>query len=430
LRKKLLATFILILITLSIVAFLPASAIAASDDWPMYNHDPAHSGASSGSAPLSTPEVIWNFTLTNLPKHYNYANFYTPIVVDNRVYVPSDEGIWALEGSNGKVLWNTGRKGLGSLAIDSGILYSSLHGSAFNASTGALLWNTTVAEADVLAVCNGYFYSLSDDGKFVCRDATTGKQVWVSDVVPYYSCPAIDNELVYFGTYEGVVALNAYTGTQVWESILDGWVNFSPAVSSGLVFAGTDSHFYCLNASTGKEIWNYPTEEILATSSVFDGYVYVNSINGNLNAFNALTGEKIWNYSTCTIVREYPHRETISTPAIANGAVYVYSNDGNLYAFDAHSGDKLWAYTVEDPPPIDYVSLEYYASPVIANGKIFLTTFDHLFAFESKPVVDSNSPLLLPVLVSLSIIMIVCVITIVLFTRAKHRHPKSENAKS
>jgi outer membrane protein assembly factor BamB len=376
-----------------------------------------------------------------LPDIFDYASFGKPIIIDNVVYVPSvGGGIWALNASNGKILWDTGNTGGGGLTIDKGIVYTSVYGYAYNASTGALLGNTPGTQNGVLAVYNGYFYSLNDAGKLVCMSATSGKEIWVSDVVLYYRYPAMDSGLVYFCTYDGIVALNANTGGHVWQSTLDGQVDNSPAVSSGRLFASTDHYVYCLNSSTGKVIWNYTTEEIFVDPSVFDGYLYINSRNGNLYALNASTGEKIWNYSTCVPVPDDRYCKAFSSPAIANGAVYVYSSDGNLYAFNAYSGVKLWNLTLENPPPRDFVLTSFDASPVIANGKIFVTTFDHLFALQSKPVTDNNSPtptllpttsydsLLLPFLVLLGIILFVCLI--ILFARAKYRRPKPENAKS
>ena len=81
----------------------------------------------------------------------------------------------------------------------------------------------------------------------------------------------------------------------------------SPAVANGVVYIGDgNGKVYALNASTGTQIWNYTTEnseyyEYITSPAVANGVVYVGSDDGKVYALNASTGTQIWNYTTKTL---------------------------------------------------------------------------------------------------------------------------------
>ena len=72
----------------------PARAASTSDNWPMFNHDLAHTGYSTSKAPR-TNQTLWTFTVANAVKT-------SPAVVDGIVYFGSDDGyVYALNAANG-----------------------------------------------------------------------------------------------------------------------------------------------------------------------------------------------------------------------------------------------------------------------------------------------------------------------------------------
>ncbi|TET28854.1 MAG: hypothetical protein E3J73_00245, partial [Candidatus Bathyarchaeum sp.] len=103
-------------------------------------------------------------------------------------------------------------------------------------------------------------------------------------------------------------------------------VSSSPAVADGLVYVGSnDDNIYALDASTGTVIWNYTTGDDVASSpAVADGVVFVGSNDKNLYALNASSGTLLWSYTTL--------EKVVSSPAVANGAVYFGSYDHLVYA--------------------------------------------------------------------------------------------------
>ncbi len=101
----------------------------------------------------------------------------------------------------------------------------------------------------------------------------------------------------------------------------------SPAVVDGKVYVGSfDGNVYALDASTGTPIWNYTTGyEVWSSPAVADGKVYIGSMDYKIYALDASTGTLLWNYVTSGAV--------FSSHAVADGMVYIVSWDHKVYAF-------------------------------------------------------------------------------------------------
>ena len=217
------------------------------------------------------------------------------------------------------------------------------------------------------AVVNDVVYYGTDDGIMHAVNATTTTELWsytANNSVE--SSPAVANGVVYFLSDDrNVYALNASTGDKLWSyafgSPTDVSVFSSPAVANGVVYIGSDDHnVYALNASTGMKLWSFATDNLVESSpAVANGVVYVGSFDHNVYALNASTGTKLWSYATGDVVD--------SSPAVANGVVYIGSLDGNVYALNARTGAKLWSFSTGSGPLSDVES-----SPAVANGVVYI----------------------------------------------------------
>ena len=102
----------------------------------------------------------------------------------------------------------------------------------------------------------------------------------------------------------------------------------TPAITlSEIVYVGSwDNNVYALNATTGTKVWNYKTGgSVISSPTVANGIVYIASLDHNVYALNATTGTKVWNYKTRGFVN--------SSPSVTNGVVYDGSFvDGSIYA--------------------------------------------------------------------------------------------------
>ena len=97
-----------------------------------------------------------------------------------------------------------------------------------------------------------------------------------------------------------------------WKYATKGIVT-SSATPNGILYVGSNDHnVYALNANTGTKVWNYTTrDKVNSSPAIASGIVYVGSVDYNIYALNAATGTKVWSYNTGDGVN--------SSPTIANG---------------------------------------------------------------------------------------------------------------
>jgi outer membrane protein assembly factor BamB len=244
----------------------------------------------------STGEVIWNFTSDNIN-----ANFIgcSPAVVDNRVYIGSNYGLYCLNASTGEQIWHHGSYEVSSPAVVDDKLYCKAGNTFYclNATTGETIW-------DYLGI---------GLGSLLCP-----------------SSPAVDDGKVYVGGWNGVHCLNVSTGEDLWIFATTSNVDSSPALVDDKVYVGSDNNIYCLNASTGQRLWKYTTGNTIGSCSpaVANGRVFIASHDGKLYCLNALTGDFIWSYEA-----SYDYFEGSLSPAVADDKLYWGSRNGKVYCF-------------------------------------------------------------------------------------------------
>jgi outer membrane protein assembly factor BamB len=345
------------------------ATVSSVDDWPMFHRDPAHTGYTPSAGPTATPAKVWSCEITS------DVEATSPTVTGDYVFVTDQIFTYCLNVSTGAELWRAaGGRGSTPVVYGGYVYTGSGDCTAYNASTGAVVWNLKplgFGGGLVGAVVNGVVYVAALLGNAYALNALTGAIIW-NYTTGARSAPAFAGGYVYFGTVGTVCALNAYTGAKVWEYEAKAHVESSPAVADGYVYVGVDG-IVALNASTGTTIWNYTNGNPVYTSSspaVANGYVYIGStpLDNNVYAFNASTGNKIWNYTTGFWVH--------SSPAVADGVVYIGSDDGNLYALNASTGTKLWNYTIQPILGERGFSRYLHASPAIVNGIIYMGSTD------------------------------------------------------
>jgi len=215
------------------------------------------------------------------------------------------------------------------------------------------------------AVVDGIVYVGASDGNVYALNASTGTLIWNYTTGFWInSSPAVADGKVYIGSWDrNVYALDASTGTLIWNYTTGAAVESSPALADGRVFVGSDDwHVYALNASTGTLIWNHTMEaSVISSPAVADGRVYVGTWNWDdkVYALNASTGALLWSYTTMGWVS--------SSPAVSDGRVYIGSMDYNVYALNASTGTLIWNYTT---------GFWINSSPAVADGKVYIGSVD------------------------------------------------------
>jgi len=337
--------------------------------WPMFRHDPRHSGFSTSLAP-DTNQTLWTYTTGG-------QMWSSPSVADNIVVIGSDDAnVYTLNETTGGLIWNyaTGAGVKSSAAIENGIVFIGSEDSniyALNATTGALVWNYATGSIILFsspAVSDGMVYIGSHDGNVYALNATTGVLVWNYPTgLAIDSSPAVAYGMVYIRSWDGYLyALHATDGTLIWKREIG--IGFSsPAVADGRVYVASGYNVLALNATTGTPIWSYTIgADIISSPAVAYGTVFIGSRNGNMYALNATTGAFIWNYAT--------GGPADSSPAVADSKVFFGSGDKNVYALNATTGASIWSYTT---------SSEVFSSPAIADGRVYIGSENKVYAFSS-----------------------------------------------
>jgi outer membrane protein assembly factor BamB len=306
---------------------------ADADQWPMFHHDPTHSGYTNSTGP-TTNQTIWTYkTGVNVDS--------SPAVSGGVVYIGSmDFYVYALNATTGTLVWRyeTGLCVDSSPTVAGGVVYVGSDDDyvyALNATTGTPVWRYKTGSNvhSSPAVCGDVVYIGSSDFYLYALNATTGTLVWrYKTGNSIWSSPTVGGGVLYFDSYDSYVyALNATTGTLVWRCLPYGlgWVysTSSPAVYGGVVYTDErgDPCLYALDAATGAVLWQFEArDETVSSPAVCGGIVYISSYDNYTYALNSVTGALVWRYRTGV---------SGSSVAVCAGVVYVGSDNSDVYAF-------------------------------------------------------------------------------------------------
>jgi outer membrane protein assembly factor BamB len=138
---------------------------------------------------------------------------------------------------------------------------------------------------------------------------------------------------------------------------------FDPEVaankSSGLVW-----HYGGLAKGGAR---NYVFGRTMSTAAVHDGLCYIAELAGYVHCLDAKTGKKYWDH--------YLEAATWSSPYWVDGKIYMGNDDGKVVIF-AHGKEKKIVGEMD-------METKVRAMPVAANGTLYITTENKLYAIAS-----------------------------------------------
>jgi outer membrane protein assembly factor BamB len=269
---------------------------------------------------------------------------------------------------------------------------------------------------------------------FIALDKRTGKLVWQSNlpgeniIEGGWASPAFADHggrsQVIFAGGDGVVySFVPETGVLLWkcdclparkkrhEKDIDNQFVGTPVVVGDKLYVGLGlvpdglrsarwSHFLCLDitrkgdvspksydakaeANKGSAlVWAFggpkepqpkrgPREyfgSTVSTAAVHEGLVYITERNGYLHCLDAATGSRIWVYDLAVSL--------VGSPYLVDGRVFVGTEDGEVLIFSHQRAARVRA-TIDMEEPI-------CATPVAANGRLYVATRSKLFAIGSR----------------------------------------------
>jgi uncharacterized repeat protein (TIGR01451 family) len=297
----------------------PAQAAPTdADDWPMYMHDPAHSGR--------TPATVVNTGPLYLQWAYAFGERVEieaqPVIADGVIY--------------------------------QGVMNGEMH--ALNADTGAAIWIKRPGGPipHTAAVADGRVIFGSLDGKVYALSTANGNTTWAFTTGgPVVSAPAVVDGRVYIGSNDGCLyALNASSGAELWRVQTSGPVVSSPAVRDGRVYFGSeDLKGRAANAVSGALLWETP----LYGTGMHNTHPVV-SDNGQVVIFVTVKPG-----GGSYVPREgYPNASSSANPVETWNTYYQHHPTyRTLYYLNAATGADLWnpASRLYVPMPIPYWGL-------------------------------------------------------------------------
>jgi outer membrane protein assembly factor BamB len=239
----------------------------------------------------------------------------------------------------------------------------------------------------------------------IAINKTTGKLAWEDNPVEdrilhgQWSSPAVatigDTVQVIVGQGDGWVrGNNALTGERLWEFDTNPkdsvWpktrneVISTPVIHDGIVYIanGQDpehgegvGHLYAIDPTKRGDItttglvWHYDKiRRSISTAAVHDGIVYFADFSGFLHALDAKTGQVYWTHDMFAAVW--------GSPLVVEGRIYLGDEDGDITILQAGRELKV----------IGEMNMgsSVYATPVPANGALFISGRNQLFALSVK----------------------------------------------
>jgi outer membrane protein assembly factor BamB len=327
------------------------------------------------------PTVLWKAPLGggNHQEQKQNMSSPSPVTDGTRVYAMTGTGILNGFDFKGNVLWSRdiqaeyGRFGLNwgyassPLLHDDALFVQVLHGMKTN------------------------------DPSYVLRiDKMTGKTVWkverptdaISESPDAYTTPAViqvgtATEIVVSGG-DIVTGHDPASGKELWR--LKGLnpsndpsyrIVASPVVAAGLIIAPSRQNPIIAIRPGGRgdvtqshKAWQFPRGPDVP-SPVSDGtHVFIVNDNGVVYALNVKTGAVVWGPS------RLKSGTYSASPILAEGRVYVTNEDGLTSVFAAAPAFQVLAEN----------SLNDYtlSSPAVSEGQIFIRTAKHLFAIGAR----------------------------------------------
>ena len=221
---------------------------SGNGEWAQFNFDPAHDGYNPYETILS-PTTVGNVVLK-----WSYATSEgfpqgPPAVADGVLYIGAENtdlqryAVYALNADTGDFMWSYVTVGppYGSPSVAFGFVYVVAGNVySFDANTGALVWQSQDSNCQYPpTLVNGIVYVVCDSNVVYALNAETGTPIWqYSTKGRINSSPAVDNGTLYVNSGDGnVYALNAGTGALVWQQQLGGELSSPPAPLAAMLGA-------------------------------------------------------------------------------------------------------------------------------------------------------------------------------------------------
>jgi outer membrane protein assembly factor BamB len=363
-----------------IATLLVSSVIAHADNWPQWRGPGLNGVSNEKNLPLkwTTEEnVAWKVPMPD-------RSGSTPIIWRDRIFLNVADGdslfLWCLNKSNGEVLW---KRPLG----DGNVKMRKQNMSSPSPVTDG----RNVYVMTGTGILKGFEF--------------TGKELWARDIQKdygqfglnwgYASSPLLHEDSLYIQVLHGmrtddasyVMRIDTKTGKTLWKvdrptsAIRESPDSYTtPALlrygkTTEIVITGGD----CVTGhdpATGKELWranglnpdNDGSYRIVASPIIFDNIIYAPT---RIRPLLALKAGGRGDITSSHVLWSTANGPDVPTPVTDGKYFYVVNDRGVMFCLDAKTGAEVYAQQRIKPGT-------YSGSPVLADGKIYVTNEDGL----------------------------------------------------
>ncbi len=275
-----------------------------------------------------------------------------PLVAGSIVYVAA--------GSVGFNFANVQRYAHKTAARGAGISFNGIY--ALDKTNGRLLWHfgTMGATMPTPAIAKGRLFFTTGSGDIYAINATSGRKLWIQRTggVANMSDPAVYHGHVYvaMALVPYVYCLSATTGHVIWRATIPhttkpGFGDVPPAVAHGVVVM-----------------------DAVGTIRSHGGHTTMTTI---IRAYNAADGRVLWSHTMGRGPK--PPAFKGGVPMIHKDVVYVGSPVNNVYqAYSLHTGRLLWTWHIPKAGPAGAGR----GPATYAHGRLFIAAGARVFALD------------------------------------------------
>ena len=302
---------------------------------------------------------LWKIEMPPASTLGSYGSGVSPIIADKTVVLLRDEGnnprIIAVDITTGKVKWEQKRTSRGGFSTP-------------------VVWETPAGKQVAAA---GHY-------KLIGYDLESGEEKWFVKGMPTASCasPMISDGNLYFAAWSPGAADEIAIKPPPFDLLLVGDTNGDGAISKNEATAGVIKGFFdSIDVNKDGKITRSEWDDALALVAAAKNSAFAVQPGGN--------GDVTETHVRWRKAEGLPY---VSSAIVYGGQLVMVKDGGIVTAYDAASGEQLYRKRVAAPG-------KYYASPVAANGHIYLAsladgTITVLKAGATSPeVVAKNPPL-------------------------------------
>ncbi len=283
----------------------------------------------------------------------------SPVIWDDKIFLTGARDkeceIYCIDKKSGKILWTVSGSDIPGQPDELPQMDSE----------NGLATSTVAANSDV--VC-----AIFSNGNLLCLDHN-GKIKWSKNIgVPAniygYSASLIIFNNILINQFDSdskisLIGIDLETGSIKWETVRQGrpvWSSPVLAYFSGKphVIINGNPKVSAYDPVTGKELWSLEclSGDVAPSVAVNSTMAYSVTDYAKLTAIKPGTSASIvWEDNTFT--------PDVSSPVANDEFLFVSTGTGDVACYDAQKGDTLWTH---------YFTEQFYASPVIADEKVYL----------------------------------------------------------